>query len=73
LDFNLSLISFEPLLVGTKNLVNFARVHKCRVYFSSSVSAAQGWDKSKGPVPEAVLTDYEAAVGGGQWFLSWYL
>lgn len=69
LDFNLALASFESNVRGTRHLIDLARasnkVLKPRFLFTSSVSSAQGWDKSKGAFPEEVQLDAGVAVGPG--------
>ncbi|KAG1819054.1 uncharacterized protein BJ212DRAFT_1567944 [Suillus subaureus] len=69
LNFNLALSSFEPQVRGTRNLIILAlsslwhpRPH---FLFTSSVSTAQNWDKSKGPFPEEVQYDASVAEGLG--------
>jgi len=69
LDFNLLLSSFEPHVRGTRNLIDLALSSKMsskpRFLFTSSISSAQGWDKSKGAFPEEVQYDASVAVGLG--------
>ncbi|KAH7913622.1 putative aminoadipate reductase [Hygrophoropsis aurantiaca] len=69
LDFNLSLSSFEPNVRGTRNLIELARSSplsiKPRFLFTSSISSAQAWDRSKGPFPEEVQFDAGVAAGLG--------
>ncbi|KIK64025.1 hypothetical protein GYMLUDRAFT_241246 [Collybiopsis luxurians FD-317 M1] len=70
LDFNLSLSSFESQVRGVRSLVDLARSSRhrssLRFLFTSSISAAQGWDASKkGPYPEEILMDAGGAVGMG--------
>ncbi|KAG2347280.1 acetyl-CoA synthetase-like protein [Suillus weaverae] len=69
LDFNLALSSFEPHVRGTRNLIDLAlsspRHLKPRLLFTSSISTAQSWDKSKGPFPEEVQYDAGVAEGLG--------
>ncbi|KAG0702280.1 putative aminoadipate reductase [Suillus ampliporus] len=69
LDFNLALSSFEPHVRGTRNLIDLALSSPCypkpRFIFTSSVSSAQGWDRSKGPFPEEVQYDAGVAEGLG--------
>ena len=69
LDFNSALSSFEPNVRGTRHLIDLARASKWatkpRFLFTSSVSSAQGWDKSKGAFPEEVQLDAGVAVGPG--------
>ncbi|KAG2103392.1 putative aminoadipate reductase [Suillus discolor] len=69
LNFNLALSSFEPHVRGTRNLINLVLSSPChpkpRVLFTSSISTAQSWDKSKGPFPEEVQYDAGVAEGHG--------
>ncbi|KAH7929522.1 putative aminoadipate reductase [Leucogyrophana mollusca] len=69
LDFNLSLASFEPIIRGTRNLVDLARssVHRSciRFLFTSSIASAHSWDYHRGPFPEEVQLDAGVAVGAG--------
>ncbi|KIJ66073.1 hypothetical protein HYDPIDRAFT_27271 [Hydnomerulius pinastri MD-312] len=69
LDFNLSLAPFEPNIRGTRNLIDLAlsSAAKERIIFifTSSIGAAQGWDKTNGPFPEEVQLDASVAVGSG--------
>ncbi|EKM57056.1 uncharacterized protein PHACADRAFT_208208 [Phanerochaete carnosa HHB-10118-sp] len=66
-DFNLSLPSFETHVSGTRRLIDFCASSECsaRLIFVSSVSAAQDWDVSKGPVPEEPLSDPALSVSTG--------
>ncbi|KAF7293800.1 Nonribosomal peptide synthetase [Mycena chlorophos] len=66
LDFNKTLLSFEPHIAGTRNLIDLARAMRAtpRFVFTSSVGSAQAWDLSSGPVPEEIL-DVRLAVGTG--------
>ncbi|KAI6017886.1 putative aminoadipate reductase, partial [Pisolithus marmoratus] len=68
-DFNLSLATLEPNVRGTRNLINLAlaskKTPKPRFMFTSSISSAQSWDTTRGPVPDDVITDVAVAVGGG--------
>ncbi|KAF9458154.1 hypothetical protein BDZ94DRAFT_143619 [Collybia nuda] len=66
LDFNLSLTSFEPLIQSTHALLEVCRSskHSIHFYFTSSTSAAQNWDGTRGHVPEA-LVNSEYALGKG--------
>ncbi|KAJ7496400.1 putative aminoadipate reductase [Mycena latifolia] len=63
LDFNKPLSSFEPLIRGTRNLVDFALTcaRAPRFVFTSSVSAVLSWDRTRGPCPEQ-LTELEGDV-----------
>lgn len=67
LDFNLSLSSFESHIAGTRALLDFTAScdNHVKFLFSSSISAAQSWEVSRGPVPEDVLSDPKVAVGTG--------
>ncbi|KAJ7063875.1 putative aminoadipate reductase [Mycena amicta] len=69
LDFNKSLSSFEPHVRGTRNLIDLARSCSssgpARFLFSSSISSAQNWDKSRGAFPEEVQLDAGVALGSG--------
>lgn len=69
LDFNLSLVSFEPNIRGTRNLIDLAlrsrRASTLRFLFTSSIASSQGWDEAKGAFPEEVQYDASTAVGGG--------
>lgn len=67
LDFNLSLSSFEGLVASARNLIDISGQCHNPVHFSftSSISSAQRWDVSHGPVPEEVLPNAEVAVGWG--------
>ncbi|KAL4260482.1 Adenylate-forming Reductase [Pleurotus pulmonarius] len=68
LDFNLTLPSFEPLVTGTRNLVNMARTgpraSTIRFLFTSSISSVQSW-QGDGLVPEDIIPDASVAVGAG--------
>ncbi|KAF7430338.1 hypothetical protein PC9H_006043 [Pleurotus ostreatus] len=68
LDFNLSLPSFEPLVAGTRNLVNMARTgpraSTIRFLFMSSISSVQSW-QGDGLVPEDIIPDANVAIGAG--------
>ncbi|KAF9064552.1 hypothetical protein BDP27DRAFT_1405295 [Rhodocollybia butyracea] len=69
-DFNLPLLSFEPLVHGTRNLIDLARsschASSVRFLFTSSIGAAQSWRSDlKGPYPETLVLDPQYAVGGG--------
>ena len=59
--------SFEPLIASTRRLVDacYTFSHPVRLLYTSSVSAAAGYDTSLGPVPEEPLADPEVAVATG--------
>ncbi|KZP04710.1 NAD(P)-binding protein, partial [Athelia psychrophila] len=69
LDFNLSLVSFEPNVRGTRNLIDLAlhsqHASALRFLFTSTIASSQGWDGAKGAFPEEVQYDASTAVGGG--------
>ncbi|KAF9073069.1 hypothetical protein BDP27DRAFT_1289576 [Rhodocollybia butyracea] len=70
LDFNLPLSSFEPLVHGTRNLIDLAcssyYASSLRFLFTSSIGAAQSWKSSlMGLYPETLVLDPKYAVGGG--------
>ncbi|KAF7362617.1 General substrate transporter [Mycena venus] len=64
-DFNMALSSFEPHIRGTRNLVDFASTCPLapRFVFTSSISSALGWDRTRGPCPEE-LTELGGDIGG---------
>ncbi|KAJ7055851.1 putative aminoadipate reductase [Mycena amicta] len=65
LDFNKSLSTFEPLVRGTCNLIDLARLARARFLFTSSIGSAQNWDPSKGAFPEELQLDAGVALGSG--------
>ncbi|KAJ7067512.1 putative nonribosomal peptide synthetase [Mycena amicta] len=65
LDFNKSLSTFEPLVRGTRNLIDLARLSGAEFLFTCSIGSAQGWDPSKGAFPEELQLDAGVAVGTG--------
>ena len=69
LDFNLSLVSLEPNIEATRNLVNLALDAKyrssLRFVFTSSIGTAQSWDRTQGAFPEELSLDPSTAVGSG--------
>nr|GAT45908.1 acetyl-CoA synthetase-like protein [Mycena chlorophos] len=65
LDFNKSLMSFEPHVRGARNLVDLALAADARLLFTSSIASAQSWDGMKGPFPEEMQLDAGVAVGNG--------
>ncbi|QRW09275.1 AMP binding enzyme [Ceratobasidium sp. AG-Ba] len=65
-NFNLTLQSFEPSIVGAKNLINLAfnSVHRPRFVFTSSISAAGAG--RKGPsLPEEYIKFEDVGTGLG--------
>ncbi|KAH0578471.1 hypothetical protein H2248_003619 [Termitomyces sp. 'cryptogamus'] len=69
LDFNLSLVSYEPNIRSTRHFIDLVRLGpnplNSRFLFVSSIAAVQNWDKSKGVVPEDVMEDVSVALGSG--------
>lgn len=65
-NFNISTETFEPHITGVRNLADFAARARKRVavVFISSVSTADRWDTSKGPVPEERLEDWDLPGNG---------
>ncbi|KAF5366031.1 hypothetical protein D9758_006730 [Tetrapyrgos nigripes] len=72
-DFNVSLASFEPHLLGTRNLVDLALTSKRqtvpRIVFISSVAAFTNWGTGK-PGPEEHLPE-TSPVGSGYGESKW--
>ncbi|KAJ6509744.1 putative aminoadipate reductase [Mycena vulgaris] len=66
LDFNMVLASFEPHILGIRNLIDLAlsSPQAPRFLFTSSIASAQSWDPSRGPCPESLLSDGRVALGG---------
>ncbi|GJF00089.1 acetyl-CoA synthetase-like protein [Phanerochaete sordida] len=66
-NFNLALQSFEDQIAGVRRLVDVAAASErpVQLLVTSSVSVANGWPASKGPVPEQLLPDPEVAAGQG--------
>ncbi|KAJ6473938.1 putative aminoadipate reductase [Mycena vulgaris] len=60
LDFNM------PHILATRHLMDLAlsSPNTQRFLFTSSIASAQGWDLSRGPCPEDILSDTSAAIGG---------
>jgi thioester reductase-like protein len=69
LDFNLSLVSFEPHIKGTRNLIDMARRSQfgsnTRFLFMSSIGSTLSWDRSLGKYPEEHVENVRYARGGG--------
>ena len=61
MDFNLSLASFHSYIAETHKLVNIVAQFSEQVLFlySSSISVANGWDTTKGPIPECAIENEE--------------
>ncbi|KAL9611872.1 MAG: hypothetical protein Q9167_003526 [Letrouitia subvulpina] len=68
-NFNWVLSSFEPHILGVRNLIDFslASKHKSFILFISSVSAVGSW-KGPNPIPEEPIHNLSAAskMGYGQ-------
>ncbi|KAJ3555456.1 hypothetical protein NM688_g2570 [Phlebia brevispora] len=66
-DFNLSLQSFEPLIANTRRLLDACSTFSrpVRVFYTSSISAAAGYDPALGPVPEEPLSDPGVVLATG--------
>ncbi|KAJ6617577.1 putative aminoadipate reductase [Mycena sp. CBHHK59/15] len=64
LDFNMSLASFEPHILGTRHLIDLALASPRypRFLFTSSIASAISWDTAKGPCPEEILSDASVAA-----------
>lgn len=58
-NFNRTLASFEPQILGTRKLLDVCATSSrpIRLLFVSSISAAQNWPISDGEVPEEPLSD----------------
>lgn len=69
LDFNLSIMSFESNIKGTRHLVNLAlaspHASAVRFIFISSVGTLQGWKDASVPVPEVPINDPGIAISNG--------
>ncbi|KAI1268957.1 hypothetical protein F5Y18DRAFT_414912 [Xylariaceae sp. FL1019] len=65
-NFNLPFESFEPHIRGVRNFARFASTASKRinVTFISTVDTCDGWDASKGPIPEARLQDFSLPSTG---------
>jgi thioester reductase-like protein len=65
-NFNFSTETFEPHIKGVRSLADMAAVADKRtaVLFISSVSTAERWDPSSGPVPETRLDDWRLPGSG---------
>ncbi|KAJ7054635.1 putative aminoadipate reductase [Mycena amicta] len=68
LDFNLSVAAFEPHIIGTRRLVDFALSSTCpattpRIVFTSSIGSAMSWNPKNGLCPEEFLSSDGVAVG----------
>ncbi|KAM3085599.1 hypothetical protein ACMFMG_002669 [Clarireedia jacksonii] len=64
-DFNMSLVSFEPHVKGVRNFIDFIAKSKydASLFFISSIGITQGkaWDA---PVPEEIIEDWSLAAMG---------
>ncbi|KAJ3525806.1 hypothetical protein NM688_g8348 [Phlebia brevispora] len=66
-DFNHTLPSFESHIANTRKLLDecFTFARRPRVLFTSSIAAVQGWDVSRGLIPEEPLSDPALAIANG--------
>ncbi|KAL8829920.1 MAG: hypothetical protein Q9170_005963 [Blastenia crenularia] len=68
-DFNLTLSSFKPQLVGVRNLINLSATSPMRptILFTSSISTLGNWNEkfSGVKVPEAPFHDYTIPAATG--------
>ncbi|KAG5729986.1 Linear gramicidin synthase subunit D [Termitomyces sp. T112] len=66
-DFNVAISSMEPLIAGTRRLIDLAlsspRSKPPRFLFTSSIGVVRNW--KDGPVPEAPILDAKFALGSG--------
>lgn len=67
MDFNHALSSFETHIANTRKLIDelFTFSQRPRLIFTSSIAAVQGWDVTKGVIPEEPLPDPSLAIGNG--------
>jgi hypothetical protein len=69
LDFNLSLLSFEPNVRGVRNLLDLAltspQANHVRVLFTSSIAVTGRWPRERGAFPEEPMSDPSFAIGQG--------
>ncbi|KAE8133310.1 NRPS-like enzyme [Aspergillus pseudotamarii] len=65
-NFNLSLASFKPNLVGVVNLINFTRnaTQSPHLFFISSISSTMGHRTDTGLTPEELITTTTPAPNG---------
>lgn len=65
-NFNLSLASFKPHLMGEVNLINFASegMYSPRLFFISSISSTIGHKTETGLIPEALVATKTPALNG---------
>ncbi|KAJ6568452.1 hypothetical protein B0H10DRAFT_2109334 [Mycena sp. CBHHK59/15] len=70
LDFNMSLPSFEPHILGTRHLLDLAlsSPRSPKFLFTSSIASVLSWDSINGSCPEEILTDASvtSVTGYGQ-------
>jgi len=73
-DFNISLASMEPLVAGTRRLIDFAisspQTTPPRFLFVSSASVVRAWTGG-GSAPEVHVSDPAVAVGSGYGEAKW--
>ncbi|KAJ6103833.1 NRPS-like enzyme [Penicillium sp. IBT 16267x] len=65
-NFNLSLASFKPHLLGVVNLINFSgqSTYSPRLFFISSISSTFGHHTDTGLTPESIVTTTTPAPNG---------
>lgn len=65
-NFNLSLASFKPHLLGVVNLINFSAqgAYSPRLFFISSISSTIGHHTDTGLTPESIVTTTTPAPNG---------
>ncbi|KAJ5556369.1 acetyl-CoA synthetase-like protein [Penicillium frequentans] len=65
-NFNLSLASFKPHLLGVVNLINFSGqgTYSPRLFFISSISSTIGHHTDTGLTPESIVTTTTPALNG---------
>ncbi|TFK96751.1 hypothetical protein BDV98DRAFT_554877 [Pterulicium gracile] len=68
-NFKFTLHDYEPFIIGSRNLIDFALAVKCsskmRFVFTSSMASVQSWTKGGDLVPETSLSDASIAAGSG--------
>ena len=67
MNFNLPLRLFEDQIAGVRKLVDICALadHTVKLFVTSSIGVANGWDPVNGPVPEQPLPDPTSANSTG--------
>ncbi|CAO1635903.1 unnamed protein product [Sympodiomycopsis kandeliae] len=67
LNFNLSLSSFEPLIHGTRCLIDLALASDLKpgIIFTSSIATVSNYRGSESKVPEKFFNSFQTAIGTG--------